>query len=302
MNQFSISQLAQYSGIKAHTIRIWEQRYRALQPNRSEGNTRYYDNDQLRRLLNIVSLTEAGYKISQLGAMEDKQLFSLISELEKKQRGGELNEFYISQLVAAGMEFNEVHFEKLFSHCLLKYGIRDAYLQVIYPMLKRLGLMWASNTFPPAREHFISNIIRQKLCTAIDALPPEDRNNETWLLFLPENEFHEIGLLFANYMIRSSGRKVLYLGANLPFQSLSGAVEEVSPSKLLMFLVHYDLPEIAQQYVNDLESVFPEQEIYISGNTKLLGQLEVGQNIHKLESVIDLEKELEFMVGNELGN
>ena len=299
MNQFSISQLSQFSGIKAHTIRIWEQRYKALQPYRSEGNTRYYDGKQLRRLLNIVSLTEAGYKISKLGAMEDEQLFSLIAKLEEKERGSELNEVYISQLIAAAMDFNEVHFEKTFSHCLLKYGIREAYLLVIYPMLKRVGLLWASNTIPPAREHFISNIIKQKLYTAIDALPPEGNKDESWLLFLPENEFHEIGLLFANYMIRSSGRKVLYLGANLPFQSLAGAVEQVSPSKLLMFLVHYDLPETVQQYVNDLESVFPEQQIYISGNKKLLGQLEVRKNIHKLGSVADLEKELELMVDNE---
>jgi DNA-binding transcriptional MerR regulator len=299
MNQFSISQLSQFSGIKAHTIRIWEQRYKALQPHRSEGNTRYYDGKQLRRLLNIVSLTEAGYKISQLGAMQDEQLFSLIAKLEEKERGSELNEVYISQLIAAAMDFNEVHFEKTFSHCLLKYGIREAYLLVIYPLLKRVGLLWASNTIPPAREHFISNIIRQKLYTAIDALPPEGNKYESWLLFLPENEFHEIGLLFANYMIRSSGRKVTYMGANLPFQSLADAVEQVSPSKLLMFLVHYDQPEIIQQYIKDLELLLPDQEIYLSGNMKLLGQLDLGKRTHKIGSVAELEKELEFMVDNE---
>lgn len=302
MNQFSISQLSQFSGIKAHTIRIWEQRYNALQPNRSEGNTRYYDAKQLRRLLNIVSLTEAGYKISQLGAMEDEQLFALIAELEEKERGSELAEVYISQLIAAAMDFNEVHFEKTFSHCLLKYGIRDAYLLVIYPLLKRLGFFWASNTIPPAREHFISNIIRQKLFTAIDALPPEGNKGESWLLFLPENEFHEIGLLFANYLIRSSGRKVFYLGANLPVPSLIDAVEEVSPSKLLIFLVHYDHPEIAQQYIKDLESLLPKQEIYLSGNMKLLGQLDLGKRTHKIGAVAELEKELEFMISNESVN
>ncbi|GHA42373.1 MerR family transcriptional regulator [Salinimicrobium marinum] len=302
MNQFSISQLSQFSGIKAHTIRIWEQRYNALQPNRSEGNTRYYDAKQLRRLLNIVSLTEAGYKISQLGAMEDEQLFSLIAELEEKERGSELAEVYISQLIAAAMDFNEVHFEKTFSHCLLKYGIRDAYLLVIYPLLKRLGFFWASNTIPPAREHFISNIIRQKLFTAIDALPPEGNKGESWLLFLPENEFHEIGLLFANYLIRSSGRKVFYLGANLPVTSLIDAVKEVSPSKLLIFLVHYDHPEIAQQYIKDLESLLPKQEIYLSGNMKLLGQLDLGKRTHKIGAVAELEKELEFMISNESVN
>ena len=162
MNLFSISQLSQISGIKAHTIRMWEQRYNALKPNRSEGNTRYYDNLQLRRLLNIVSLMNSGYKVSELGVMSDKKLFTLLEQQQGKVESDDPEDFYISQLIAAGMSYDEQHFEKIFSHCLLRFGLKNAYTHVLYPLLSRIGLMWASNSIPPAQEQFISNIIRQK--------------------------------------------------------------------------------------------------------------------------------------------
>src|SRR5690606_2384786 len=138
MDEFSISQLAQFSGIKAHTIRIWEQRYNALRPGRTAGNTRYYNNMQLRRLLNIVSLLEVGYKISELAALPDPTLFGMIKyHLIMPQLHGPA-EYYISQMISAGLDFNEAHFEKIFSHCLLKYGMKETYVQIIYRVLLRM--------------------------------------------------------------------------------------------------------------------------------------------------------------------
>ena len=240
MNLFSISQLAQYSGIKPHTIRMWEKRYHALKPNRTEGNTRYYDNMQLRRLLNIVSLLDEGHKVSKLCAMPDQQLFALIDE--KSSTVQHVSSYYISQLIAAAMSYDEQYFSNTFSHCLLRYGMKETYLQVVYPMLIRIGLMWLSDTMPAPHEHFISNLLRQKLFTAIDALAPPKKAFSTWLLFLPENEFHEIGLLFAAYLIRISGDKVIYLGSNVPEHSLGAAINDIMPDYLLLFLVHHDLP------------------------------------------------------------
>ncbi|HET6527857.1 MAG TPA: MerR family transcriptional regulator, partial [Balneolaceae bacterium] len=263
MNHFSISQIAQFSGIKPHTIRMWEQRYDALNPSRSEGNTRYYNGDQLRRLLNIVSLLEYDYKVSELCEMSDEMLFDLIKATQKKTTENEPNEYFISQLIAAGMSYDEAYFEKIFSHCLLRYGMKDAYTKVVYPMLVRLGLMWASDTLPPAHEHFISNIIRQKLFTAIDSLPPADPASESWLLFLPENEFHEIGLLLANYLIRFSGKKVVYLGGNVPLQSLTAAIKNTNPDNLLLFLVRSNLIESTEVYLDELNRLFNKQKIYV---------------------------------------
>jgi len=292
MNLFSISQLAQYSGIKPHTIRIWEQRYNALNPNRTKGNTRYYDNSQLRRLLNIVSLMESGHKVSELGPMSDKKIFQLVEEVTKWDLTDEPTEYFISQLIAAGMSYDEAHFEKTFSHCLLRFGMNGTYIKIIYPMLERIGFMWATDRLPPAHEHFISNLIRQKLFTAIDYIPAASSSEDSWLLFLPENEFHEIGLLFAYYLIRISGKKALYLGVNVPQQSLVSAVNDSIPKNLLFFLVHNNLPNQVQNYLNELSTAFASKNIYFSGNQNLIRQLAPVKNIHWLQSVEDLQQAL----------
>ena len=291
MNQFSISQLERFSGIKAHTIRIWEQRYNALQPNRSEGNTRYYDNDQLRRLLNIVSLSKQDYKVSELCAMTDQQLFKLVWEL-KNEIENKTEEYFISQLVAAGISYDESYFDKIFSHTLLRYGMKDTYLKVIYPVLVRTGLMWTCNNLAPANEHFISNLFRQKLFTAIDALPSPKPESDSWLLFLQENEFHEIGLLLAHYLIRLSGKKVIYLGGNVPMESVIAAAKEISCDNLLLFLVHRDSELEVCQYLKDLNSRFTGKNIYIAGEQKRLNQIKKTKNVIFLSSVDDLEQQL----------
>ncbi len=291
MNSFSISQLAQFSGVKAHTIRIWEQRYNALKPNRTEGNTRYYDNQQLRRLLNIVSLADLDYKVSELCMMPDKKLFKLIEELNLGNQN-KTYEYFIAHLVSAGMSYDEPGFEKIFSHCMLRYGMKDTYLRVIYPMLVRIGLMWSVDTIPPAHEHFISNVLRQKLFTAIDSLPAAKPESGSWLLFLPENEFHEIGLLFASYLIRSSSQKVIYLGSNVPFQSLKMAVENASCENLLMFFVHAGFPEDARDYINKLSNQFKGKNIFVAGGRQFTEQLGKLKKIRFLNSAEDLITQL----------
>lgn len=290
MNSFSISQLQQFSGIKAHTIRIWEQRYQGLNPNRSEGNTRYYDNTQLRRLLNIVSLMESDYKVSELCSMSDSSLFKLIEEeLKNKLPKDDGTEYFITQLIGAGIDFDSTHFEKLFSNCVLRLGIRNTYVKVIYPMLHKIGLMWTTDTMPPASEHFISNIITQKLYSAIDSLPPALSSKNCWLLFLPENEFHEIGLLFSHYLIRQAGNQVIYLGSNVPFDTLKNAIEETNPMHLLFFLVHNNTPENSQEYLDSLNKNFTKKRIHISGNQKLINKLKTGKRINWIHSVDELE-------------
>lgn len=288
MNSFVISQLEQYSGIKSHTIRMWEQRYNALTPNRSKGNTRYYDNSQLRRLLNIVSLSESGYKVSDLARMQDSEINKILAEkLSGLKDLNNPNEYYISQLIGAGISYDEQYFEKVLSHCMLKFGIDKTYVEIIYPMISRVGLMWANESLPPAQEHFMSNLIRQKLFTAIDALAPPVKNDK-WILFLPENEFHEIGLLYANFIIKRAGANVIYLGSNVPVSTLNSAVNDIKPTNFLFFLVHYDSPEECQSYINLLSNKFPGVKLNISGNEKLISQLKLNDNINWIKSSQDL--------------
>lgn len=292
MDQFSISQLSQFSGIKPHTIRIWEQRYDALKPHRSEGNTRYYDGSQLRRLLNIVSLSGTGTKISRLCKLSDQELFKLREEYEGDAALSNDYEYFINQLIAGGMSYDESNFEKAFSHCMLRFGLQKTYVEIIHPMLNRIGLMWSTNNIPPSQEHYISHLLKQKMMTAIDSMPPVTEAEEKWLLFLPEDEFHELGLLFANYFLRSKGRNVIYLGANVPLTSVYHTLEDVHIDNLLLFMVHRYEPENIAVYLEELRNVAGDKKIYIAGNGVTLQDLSKDDKLIRLSSVGDMEREV----------
>lgn len=293
MDSYSISDLEEFSGIKAHTIRVWEQRYNVLKPHRTDGNTRYYDNDQLRRLLNIVSLMGSDFKTSELCTMSDAALNELLDKrLNLSIASDNVYEYFISQILASGIEFDEAYFEKLFSNCILRFGLKGTYINVIYPLLIRAGLLWSKNSLAVGSEHFISNLIRQKISAAIDSLPPAKSHENSWLLFLPSNEFHELSILFSNYLIRQAGKKVIYLGANVPFESLISTVNETKPSNLFFFFVHYNRPEESQDYLDQLVKNFKDLKIFVSGNQKLLSQLKPSEEITWIQSVEQFEKEL----------
>lgn len=292
MDQFSISQLSQFSGIKPHTIRIWEQRYKALEPQRSEGNTRYYDGSQLRRLLNIVSLSGTGEKISRLCALSDEELFRLREEYEGSAALSNDYEYFINQLIAGGMSYDETNFEKAFSHCMLRFGLQKTYVEIIYPMLNRIGLMWSTNNIPPSQEHYISNLLRQKMLTAIDSMPPVIKVEEKWLLFLPEDEFHELGLLFSNYFLRSRGKNVIYLGANVPLSSVEHTLSDLQIDNLLLFMVHRNDPDNLVSYLEELRRIAGKRKIYIAGNGVTLEEMSHDKALVRLSTVEDLEREV----------
>ena len=289
MNVFSISQLSQYSGIKPHTIRIWEQRYNAFKPERSEGNTRYYNSDQLRRLLNIVSLMNSDYKVSELCSMPDDRLSGLVLE-RKNTFENRASEYFVSQMISAGMAFKEEQFEELFEQSVSKYGLSQAYKIIIHPMLVRVGLMWAANSIQSVQEHFITNIVRQKILKSIDSLPPAGRDSPKWVLFLPEDEFHEIGLLFAAFIIRESGDKVVYLGSSVSSDAVIKASRVIKPQYLLLFLVRYNLIEDVQHYLSELNGGVDQEKVYVAGNYKLLNQIDYPEKVHWLRDIDALEK------------
>lgn len=263
MNSFTISQLQDYSGIKAHTIRIWEQRYNALKPNRTEGNTRYYDGNQLRRLLNITSLLGKDYKISKLCAMPDEDLNQLIDTyfLQPDPKSGN-QELYISQLLSATFDFDEARFEKLFSNCILRFGLKDTYSKVLHPTMIRLGILWSKDSLPPAHEHFIVNLIKQQVFAAVSAIQPAQDKAATWLLFLPEDEFHELGLLMAYFLVRNAGEKVYYFGANLPTESLRQSISQINPDNVLTFLVSKTNKDKTIDAIDTLSKEFEKIKFY----------------------------------------
>lgn len=290
MDSFSISQLQQFSGIKAHTIRTWEQRYNALTPGRSDGNTRHYSGEQLRRLLNIVSLMNTG-KVSELCTMTDEHLHRLVETQATVVANAPAEyEYYVSQIVAAALEYNELRFDKVFANALLRYGMKDTYIYIVYPSLNRLSLLWSTTMLLPAQEHFVSNLFRQKLLAATDALSfaTATTAKDTWLLFLAEDEFHELGLLLAGYLIRQAGKKVIYLGANVPFDSLAAAVKAVKPSNLLYFLVRKNDPEKEQELLSRMGQQFSSLHLYLACDVARSSKFKAPRNCTLLHTVNEL--------------
>ncbi|TCC97428.1 MerR family transcriptional regulator [Pedobacter psychroterrae] len=288
--KYSISDLEQLSGVQTHTIRIWERRYKALEPMRSAGNTRFYDDNHLLRLLNIVGLSKTGLKISQVCALSDNEVDDLLKEeIDKTLSSDAQFEYYISKLLNYGLSYNETDFDQLISKCILDYGMTSTYKNVIYPLLLRLGLMWRREHICPAQEHFLSNIIRQKMFVAINDLPLKSGHGPCWLLFLPEDEDHDIGLLFANYVLRLMGHKVLFLGAKVPFESVKDAVSNNKVAHLLLFFVHSRPVSDANEYLNRLSNDFKDLSIHIAGNTRLIEELQIGSNVSWFKSIEEFE-------------
>jgi DNA-binding transcriptional MerR regulator len=235
MSFYQISDLEQLTGIKAHTIRIWEKRYNLIEPHRSETNIRFYDDEQLKKILNVSTLINHGLKISIISKFSlieiEKEILSIYENQIKIT-----NEVFVNDLTIAMLELNEINFEKSISNAISKFGIFGAMVNVVYPFLNKVGLLWNVNKTKPFQEHFASNLIKQKLHSLIDNLPYK-KSKHTYLLFLPENEFHEIGLLFSNYILRAKGIKTIYLGQNVPYQNIETAIHEIKPTHLLTMIV-----------------------------------------------------------------
>jgi MerR family transcriptional regulator, light-induced transcriptional regulator len=288
---YSIADLERLSGISAHTIRIWERRYNALSPLRSAGNTRLYDDDQLRRLLNIASLNQSGLKISNVCRLSQAEMDDLIQkEIDKTVSPESHYEYYISQLIKHGFLYDQTRVEQLFSNCIADYTVESAYRHVIYPLLVRLGLMWGKDSVCPSQEHFLSNIIRQKLFSAIDSLPVNPTPKSSWLLFLPEDEDHDIGLLLASYMLRSAGHKVIYLGAKVPLSAVENIISKVDVDYALLFMTRARPATDAAGYIENLKKAFKDVPAFISGNARLISALDLGKSLHWLQNLSDFEQ------------
>ena len=220
--------------------------------------------------------------------MSEKNLHTLVEKVSVEDKNSS-QELFISQLIAAGIEFNEPSFQKILSHCFLRYGIEDTYKKIIHPALIRIGLLWRTDQLPTAQEHFISNMIRQKLLTVTDSLPLSKENAKKWILFLPEDEYHEIGLLMAQYILRLRGEKVYYLGANVPLNTLFLACKIIKPDALLLFFVHNDFKEDVDVYLSDLSKNCKRTTIYVSGNENLINKINLKRQVTWLKTMEDLE-------------
>ena len=213
-SKYSIKDLEQLSGIKAHTIRIWEQRYDVIQPRRTDTNIRYYEDCDLRKLLNVSFLVHEGIKISKVTQLSEEEMHDLV---QKKSGANGCYSAEINALKMAMFEYDQVAFTKAFDACVKQYGSDKAFTEVLGEFIAQLGILWQTNTISVANEHFVSNLIKQKLYSLIDATRVIPKNDaKTYLLYLPANELHEIGLLYLQYQLLINGQHVIFLGQNTP--------------------------------------------------------------------------------------
>lgn len=263
MVRYSIKDLEQLSGIKAHTIRIWEKRYNLFEPERTPTNIRYYSDEDLKKLLNVTILNRNGYKISNIVSMDNHEMNDRIIEISDS-----FHDFtnQIEQLTLAMIDFDEVRFERVLSSSVIKIGFDETVTRILYPFFERIGVLWQIGTIYPAQEHFVSNLIRQKIIIAIDGqIGNYKENPSTFLLFLPPNEWHELGILFYNYLIRKAGHNVIYLGQSLPLEDLA---EIKSKQKIDYLLTSFTSPLSNKKYaelINQICDSFKENKVYLTG-------------------------------------
>ncbi|WP_418603309.1 MerR family transcriptional regulator [Hwangdonia sp.] len=246
---FSIKDLENLSGIKAHTIRIWEKRYNLLSPNRTETNIRNYSLSSLQKLLNISYLNNNGLKISKIANLKEEEIPIKVREIASR---AQVEDHAINAFKMAMINFDQVLFYNTYNNLIEKKTFSEIFYTVFLPLLNDVGLLWQTSTITPANEHFISNHIKQKILINIErlqSLEPKPKS-KTFVLFLPENEIHDIGLLFINYQLRSKGYHTIFLGESVPMDSLKDLHEFFDDITFISYFTIYPEAETIEDYLN----------------------------------------------------
>lgn len=292
MSSYSIKDLEQLSGIKAHTLRIWEQRYNFISPKRTDTNIRYYDDEDLKLILNVSLLRDNGYKISKIAEMDQQQIRRTV--LNITERSNNLAD-QIHSLVVAMIDLDEERFEKIMSTNILQSGFEQTILGVVFPFLTKIGILWQTGSVTPAQEHFISNLIRQKLIVAIDGCYVSSKEErKKYLLFLPEGELHELSLLFCYYLVKSRKHKVIYLGQNVPLADLISTYEFYKPDYVVSVFTSAPVQNKVQSYIDTLGKHFTDSSLFLSGYQVVGQDIRVPENAHiflRMEMFLEMIEE-----------
>jgi len=262
MTKFTIKDLENLSGIKAHTIRIWEQRYSFLKPSRTDTNIRYYSNDDLKIILNISILNKYGYKISHINNMSVNDVQARVAELNL---AGAQQERIVNELIQVMVDLDIAGFEKIIDKQIAANGIEKVILRSIFPFFERIGILWQTGHINPAQEHLTTNIIRQKLIVGIDQARPVLRLKRSFLLFLPEREHHELGLLLVYYLLKKRGAEVFYIGANVPLKDAQFVNDTKKPDFIYIHLTSTSPGFNFEKFLKQTSEKISKPKIIISG-------------------------------------
>ncbi len=294
MAEYSIKDLERLSGIKAHTLRIWEKRYQLISPQRTDTNIRYYTDEDLKKILNVAVLNDNGYKISKIAILNDKQLRDLVHEISIQNTGSNA---LVDKLTFSMISLNENDFISTFNEIVKTKGLHQTIYDILYPFLEKIGVLWQVETINPAHEHFVSNLIRQKVLVEIEKLPiPTEQENKGFVLFLPEHELHEMGLLFYHYVIRKLGFKSLYLGQAVPLPDLKEANEIFKGDYFVTSFTVIPEKETIDTLIDKYKDEFPEQHFWVGGSQSL--KEKKVDNFTFFHQLKDIEKLLESLAKN----
>ncbi len=274
------------TGIKAHTIRMWEKRYGLLKPQRTATQIRTYSNEELLLLLNISLLNKKGYKISRIAEMSPEELFQTSREVHESKS----SDTSIEQFIVSVLNLDEQLFHNTFRELTQKTSLSEVFSERIIPFLRRIGVMWLVGTINPAQEHFISNLIRQKIIAAIDALPIPEAGQKKILLYLPEHEWHEISLLVYHYHLRAKGLNSIYLGQSLPYEALLKTVQLLNPTLIVSSWLTAIEPQEMCNYFFRLTEDFPHITIAASGYQVDQLKNQLPKTIRHLNGIPDLDQ------------
>lgn len=293
MNAFTIKDLENLTCIKAHTIRIWEQRYDFLKPQRTDTNIRYYNNEELKKILNIALLNKYGFKISHINKMNEEDIKAKILSINNIHAQ---QERIVNALIQAMVDMNLEGFESLMEEHIRAKGIEKTIYQIIFAFMERIGVLWITGHTNPAQEHLVSNIIRQKLIVGTEACNPIFKLKKSCLLFLPEGEFHELGLLFIQYLLKNRGVKVYYLGTNVPLEDVDYVVKYKQPDFIYTHLTSVSTLFNFEKFLNQSLKRFNGTPLVISGRLAASYEKKIPPQIHFKKSLQEVNQFISELV------
>ncbi|NVK03306.1 MAG: MerR family transcriptional regulator [Flavobacteriia bacterium] len=268
-SKYSIRDLEHLTGVKAHTIRVWEQRYEIVTPQRTDTNIRYYKDQDLKRLLNVAVLVHGGMKISKVAEMSDAERNALVLDASKYQGN---HESQINGLKIAMLEFNENLFERILTNSMATIGSEQTFSKIIGGLIQQIGILWQTNTISVAHEHFASNLIRQKLYVAIDDVmgTMQTAGEKTYLLYLPADELHELGLLYLSYLLQNAGNRVIYLGQSVPLEYLFEVMNQIHVDSLVSIFTTYPYKDDTLKYFDAASKLLGDRKVdWVVGGRQL---------------------------------
>ena len=285
MASYKIKDLEVLTGVKAHTLRIWEKRYDFIKPDRTETQIRTYSDEELVILLNVALLNKNGVKISKIADMSRDQIAKKVVEVTAK-KDPEVSQ---EKLLLALVELDEDLFRNTLQELINVCGLERTFTEHLIPFLDRIGVMWLVGTINPAQEHFISNLIRQKIISTIDLLNVPLSKGSPVMLFLPEHEWHEISLLFYQFSLRNKGIPTVYLGQSLPYESLLEAIRKVKPCALVSSWLTAVDEQFMVNYLQQLSKEISGIPHYAGGYQVNLNSARLSGLVHEIKVLSDLE-------------